>query len=53
MKRYLGIKIDEDIANKLDRLAKAENRNRSNMIETLILKALQDRVSVLEQQKEA
>jgi len=42
-RKVIMFNLPKEIVDKLDRLAKSENRNRSNMIETLILKELQNK----------
>ena len=51
-RKVIMLNIKLDLLNKFDRMCKEENRSRSNMMETMIMRALQDRVSVLEQQEE-
>ena len=42
MKKVLNISIDEDLVAKLKQLAESENRTVSNLVETLLLAAIND-----------
>ena len=44
MKTYLNATIDVELMEKLKELAKKENRNFSNLIETLLYKAVNDKL---------
>ncbi len=47
-KKIVMIYLETDVLAKLDRMAKQERRSRGNMVGTLVLRALQRRVKVLE-----